>query len=158
MSANINYGADIAIRAWKDDEFKENILNVMKSNETIENAFDIKLGDTQLCIVENSESVHNLIVCTLCSCYPRRILGIPPDWYKSIKYRTLCVEQPRQLLKQEFDLDLPNDISLRVHDSTSELRYMVLPHLPSQVPNWENMSHDELKSYLTRDMLIGVTR
>ncbi len=110
------------------------------AKEFLEKAFEEYHDFNKLKIVENKERVHNVTVCTLCSCYPRPLLGIPPSWYKSLKYRSEIVSNPRKLLKQEFGCDLSNTISIKVYDSTSNLRYLVLPHLPTQIPRWQSMS------------------
>ena len=104
--------------------------------------------------MENTEDVHNVIVCTLCSCYPRALLGISPAWYKSGSYRARVVREPRSVLR-EFGVNLGDDVEIRVHDSTAELRYMVLPQRPAGTVDW---SEDELASLVTRDALIGTQR
>jgi nitrile hydratase len=104
--------------------------------------------------VENTPAVHNVIVCTLCSCYPRALLGLPPGWYKSFAYRSRVVKEPRAVLA-EFGLDLPDDITLRVHDSTADLRYIVVPLRPQGT---EGMSEAELAGLVTRDSMIGVAQ
>ena len=105
-------------------------------------------------VVENAPKVHNLIVCTLCSCYPLPVLGLPPVWYKSAPYRSRAVIDPRGVLA-EFGVELPDDIEIRVWDSTSEVRYLVLPERPAGT---ENMSEDELAALVTRDAMIGTAR
>ena len=87
-------------------------------------------------MMENTENIHNVIVCTLCSCYPRTLLGVPPNWYKSLKYRSEMVRNPK-IIKNEFGCNLDNDIQLNIYDSTSDLRYMVIPYLPQQIPGWQ---------------------
>ena len=113
-------------------------------------AFDI--GPMHLIAVENTEDVHNVIVCTLCSCYPRNLLGLPPDWYKSREYRSRTVREPRAVLR-EFGLDLPDRIKLRVHDSTADMRYIVLPARPDRT---DHLSEAQLADLVTRDSMIGV--
>eukprot|EP01084_Bolivina_argentea_P318076 551543_1 len=152
-----NFGADIVIRAWKDSKFKNRLINDTM-NVLHENGYDTGIGEPcVLRIVENKNDLHNLICCTLCSCYPRNILGIPPDWYKHKKFRSMAVSKPRELLKDEFGLIIPDNMKLKVHDSNNEVRYMILPH-ESQIPNWKYMKEEELKKLITRDMLIGVAR
>ena len=106
-----------------------------------------------LVAVENTETVHNVVVCTLCSCYPRMLLGLPPDWYKSLHYRSRVVKDPRGVLK-EFGLDLPAEVSVQVYDSTADIRYLVIPNRP---PGTEHLSEDALAQLVTRDSMIGVT-
>jgi hypothetical protein len=110
--------------------------------------------DTQLIVLENTAKVHNLIVCTLCSCYPREILGLPPDWYKLKPYRARAVTEPRAVLA-EFGTVIPDDVEVRVNDSTAMVRFLVLPQRPAGT---ENFSEDELASLVTRDAMIGVTK
>ena len=104
--------------------------------------------------VENTESVHNMVVCTLCSCYPRALLGPPPDWYKSFPYRSRAVSDPRGVL-HEFGLDLDDDVEVRVHDSTADIRYLVIPRRPEAT---DSLSEEELAALVTRDSMIGVTQ
>lgn len=142
-------GAQVVARAWDEPEFKERLL-ADASAASREIGFDI--GPMRLIAVENTEDVHNLIVCTLCSCYPRNLLGLPPDWYKTREYRSRAVRDPRAVLK-EFGLDLPSETTLRVHDSTADMRYIVLPKRPEGT---EGMSQDQLAALVTRDSMIGV--
>ncbi len=107
----------------------------------------------KLVVVENTPEVHNLIVCTLCSCYPRMLLGLPPDWYKSKPYRSRAVSEPRAVLA-EFGTEIPDNITVRVHDSTADMRYLVMPMRPE---GSEGMSEDELADLVTRDSMVGVT-
>ena len=107
-----------------------------------------------LIAVENTETIHNVVVCTLCSCYPRMLLGLPPDWYKSLHYRSRVVKDPRGVLK-EFGLELPAEVSVQVYDSTADIRYLVIPARP---PGTEHLSEDALAQLVTRDSMIGVTR
>src|SRR5260370_32961701 len=109
---------------------------------------------TEFVVVENTEKVHNLIVCTLCSCYPRPILGRPPDWYKSFAYRSRAVVEPRAVIL-EFGTELPEDVEVRIFDSSADIRYLVLPRRPEGT---EEMSEDELATLVTRDSMIGVTQ
>jgi nitrile hydratase len=104
-------------------------------------------------VVENTERVHNVIVCTLCSCYPRAVLGLPPSWYKSREYRSRTVREPRKVL-EEFGTNLPTEVEVRVHDSTADMRYLVLPMRPAGT---EGMNEDQLADIVTRDCMIGVS-
>ena len=113
----------------------------------------IEPGPAQLVVLENTPARHNLVVCTLCSCYPKRILGIPPDWYKSRNYRSRVVAEPRAVLK-EFGTEIPDSVVLRTHDSNADMRYVVIPMRP---PGTENWTEDELADIITRDTLVGVT-
>jgi Nitrile hydratase, alpha chain len=110
------------------------------------------MGEAKLTVVENTETVQNVIVCTLCSCYPRAILGLPPDWYRSKSYRSRVVREPRQVLK-ELGTELPDDTTIRVHDSLADLRYLVLPKRPANTEGW---SEERLASVVSRDCMIGV--
>ena len=141
-------GAALVARAWTDPEFKAQVLQDA-GYASREMGFDI--GPMQLIAVENTASVHNVIVCTLCSCYPRNLLGLPPDWYKSRAYRSRVVKTPRAVLR-EFGLDLPGDITVRVHDSTADMRYIVLPARPKDT---DGMDVDALAKLVTRDAMIG---
>ena len=145
-------GARVVARAWTDSAYKERLL----TNAT---AAIAELGYTgmqgeHMIVVENGPSVHNLVVCTLCSCYPWPVLGLPPVWYKSAPYRSRAVIDPRGVLR-EFGLEVPEDTEVRVWDSTAELRYLVLPERP---PSTENMSEEELAALVTRDAMIGVAK
>ena len=144
-------GARVVARAWCDPEFKRRLL-ADGSAACLELGIDIR--PTRLVVVENSEQVHNVIVCTLCSCYPRLLLGLPPDWYKSAEYRSRVVKQPRSVL-QEFGTTIPDSVAVRVHDSTADMRYLVLPLRP---PGTKKFSEEELAALITRDSMIGVTR
>ena len=110
-------------------------------------------GPYKLVVVENTPDTHNVIVCTLCSCYPRWLLGLPPDWYKSRAYRSRVVREPRAVLR-EFGTEIPDDVVVRVHDSTADMRYLVLPMRPAGT---ETMREDELAALVTRDCMIGVS-
>jgi nitrile hydratase subunit alpha len=144
-------GARLVARAWVDPNFKELLLSDGK-------AAALELGidpshPAEFLVVENTPEVHNLIVCTLCSCYPRAVLGRPPDWYKSFAYRSRAVREPRSVMK-EFGFEPPTSVEVVVHDSTADVRYMVLPMRPSGT---ENLSEEELAALVTRDSLIGVS-
>jgi nitrile hydratase alpha subunit len=142
-------GAKVVARAWADAEFKKRLL----TNGTAAVAeMGIPMGDAELIAVENSKEVHNVIVCTLCSCYPRTVLGLPPDWYKSRNYRSRVVVEPRAVLK-EFGTELPDSVTLRTHDSNADMRYLVLPERPPGTTGW---SEEQLAAIVTRDCMIGV--
>ena len=111
---------------------------VMQINFSKFNADYLLRGVMILKVMVNTDKIHNVIVCTLCSCYPRMLLGVPPKWYKSLKYRSEMINNPRKLLKNEFGCNIDNDMILRVYDSTSDLRYIVIPRLPSQIPHWQS--------------------
>jgi len=142
-------GAKVVARAWTDPEFKKRLL----ANGTAAVAeMGIPMGDAELIVVENSSDVHNVIVCTLCSCYPRTVLGLPPDWYKSRNYRSRVVVEPRAVLK-EFGTELPDSVMLRTHDSNADMRYLVLPERPAGTEGW---SEEQLAAIVTRDCMVGV--
>jgi nitrile hydratase len=141
-------GAAVVARAWTDPAFKARLLE-NASEASREMGFDI--GPLHLIAVENTQDTHNLIVCTLCSCYPRNLLGLPPDWYKTRAYRSRAVREPRAVLR-EFGLDLPDHVTVRVHDSTADMRYIVLPARPRGT---DEMTEAELTALVTRDSMIG---
>jgi nitrile hydratase len=142
-------GAKVVARAWTDPQFKKRLL----ANGTSAVAeMGIPMGDAELIVVENSKDVHNIIVCTLCSCYPRTVLGLPPDWYKSRNYRSRVVVEPRAVLK-EFGTELPDSVTLRTHDSNADMRYLVLPERPAGTEGW---SQEQLAAIVTRDCMVGV--
>jgi nitrile hydratase subunit alpha len=143
-------GARLVARAWIDPEFKARLLSDTKA-AALELGIDAS-GPVEFVVVENTPEVHNLIVCTLCSCYPRAILGVPPDWYKSFNYRSRAVIEPRAVM-HEFGFDPGDDVEVVVHDSTADVRYLVLP---MRSPGTEDMSEEELARLVTRDCLIGV--
>jgi len=145
-------GARVVARAWVDPAYKKRLL----SDAT---AAIAELGYTggqgeDMVVLENSVKVHNLVVCTLCSCYPWPVLGLPPVWYKSAPYRSRAVIDPRGVLR-EFGLQLPDDVEVRVWDSTAELRYLVLPERPAGT---ENMTEEALAALVTRDSMVGVAQ
>lgn len=141
-------GAQVVARAWADPTFRAALLRDA-STATRDMGFDI--GPLNLIALENSADVHNIVVCTLCSCYPRNLLGLPPDWYKSRAYRSRTVREPRSVLA-EFGVDLPASTTVRVHDSTADMRYIVIPARPA---GSEGLSQDALASLVTRDSMIG---
>lgn len=142
-------GAKIVARAWSDMDFKSRLINDPKS-AVAELGHDI--GPLNLIVLENTDSVHNVVVCTLCSCYPRWILGLPPDWYKSREYRSRVVREPRKVL-EEFGTLIDDQREVRVHDSTADMRYLVLPKRPEGT---DELSEEDLVSLIGRDALIGV--
>lgn len=145
-------GAKVVARAWVDPEFRSRLLaNGRKACEEFGISF---YDDTELIVLENTDKVHNLIVCTLCSCYPRPLLGLPPDWYKLKPYRARAVKEPRALLA-EFGTTIPDDVEIRVSDSTSMVRYLVLPQRPEGT---EDFNEEQLASLVTRDAMIGVVK
>jgi hypothetical protein len=145
-------GSKIVARAWVDPEFRARLL--ANGRATLEELGVDFFEDTQLIVLENTDKVHNLTCCTLCSCYPREILGLPPDWYKQRPYRARAVREPRALLA-EFGTVIPHDVEIRVSDSTAMVRYLVLPQRP---PHTEHFTEEQLASLVTRDAMIGVVR
>jgi nitrile hydratase len=142
-------GARVVARAWVSDAYRKRLLeDGTKACEEL----GLDVPALRLVVVENTPDVHNMIVCTLCSCYPRMLLGIPPDWYKSRNYRSRAVSEPRAVL-EEFGLSLSQEIRIRVHDSTADMRYLVLPMRPAGTEGW---SEERLASIVTRDCMIGV--
>ena len=145
-------GAQVVARAWVDPAYKQRLLTD-SDKAMAELGFGGQQGEHML-VVENTPTVHNMIVCTLCSCYPWPVLGLPPVWYKSAPYRSRSVIDPRGVLR-EFGLELGDDVEVRVWDSTAELRYLVLPERPART---EGMSEKELADLVTRDSMIGVAK
>jgi len=141
-------GAAVVARAWTDPAFREALL-ADASAATRDMGFDI--GSLRLIALENTADAHNMVVCTLCSCYPRNLLGLPPDWYKSRAYRSRAVKEPRKVLA-EFGVTLPDRTTVRVHDSTADMRYVVIPQRPAGTQGW---SVDALAALVTRDSMIG---
>jgi nitrile hydratase len=147
-------GARIVARAWMDPAYKKRLLNPETATAAIaELGYNGAEGE-HMVVVENTPKVHNLVVCTLCSCYPWPTLGLPPVWYKSAAYRSRAVIDPRGVLR-EFGLDLTADVEVRVWDSTADTRYLVLPERPSGI---ERMSEEKLAELVTRDSMVGVAR
>jgi nitrile hydratase len=142
-------GAKVIARAWVDPAFKARLL--ADGSAAVE---ELGFGGALLAVVENTPEVHNLVVCTLCSCYPNALIGLPPTWYKSFAYRSRAVIEPRAVLR-EFGLELDESVEIRVWDSSSELRYMVLPERPVGT---ERLSEEELAELVTRDAMIGVAK
>ena len=142
-------GAKVVARAWVDAGYKKRLLeNGTKACEEL----GLDVPALKLVAVENTPQTHNAIVCTLCSCYPRMLLGIPPDWYKSRNYRSRMVREPREVLA-EFGLRIPEETQIRVHDSTADMRYLVLPMRPAGTEGW---SEERLAGLVNRDCMIGV--
>ncbi len=145
-------GARLVARAWVDPAFKQRLLADARV-AALELGLDS--GPSPVVVaLENTEAVHHMVVCTLCSCYPKALLGPPPDWYKSLPYRSRAVSDPRGVLR-EFGLELSEDVELRVVDSTADVRYLVIPHRPAGT---ERLTEAELTSIVTRDSMIGVAR
>ena len=145
-------GKRVVARAWADPEFKSRLLE--NSTAAIASmGYESSHGE-HMRVVENTEDVHNLVVCTLCSCYPWPVLGLPPVWYKSAPYRSQAVADPRGVLRQ-FGTDLPDDVEIRVWDSTSEMRFLVLPERPAGTDGW---SEEQLTELVTRNSMIGVEK
>ena len=145
-------GARVIVRAWTDPDFKARLL-ANASDAIVEMGYDAVQGEDMV-VVENTRAVHNLVVCTLCSCFPWATLGLPPVWYKSAPYRSRAASDPRGVLA-EFGTAIADEAEVRVWDSNAELRYMVLPERPAGT---NGMSEDELLALVTRDSMIGVTR
>jgi nitrile hydratase len=145
-------GARLVARAWVDPAFKRRLLDDARAAA---HELGLDPGPSPVVVaLENTEDVHHVVVCTLCSCYPRALLGPPPDWYKSLPYRSRAVSDPRAVLR-EFGLDLDDDVELRVVDSTADVRYLVVPRRP---PGTESLGEDELAALVTRDSMIGVAQ
>ena len=143
-------GARVVARAWTDPAFKARLL---ANGTTACEELGIEMAATKLIVVESTPDVHNLVVCTLCSCYPRMLLGLPPDWYKSRAYRARAVREPRAVLR-EFGTEPPDGVTVRVHDSTADMRYLVLPLRPTGTEGW---SEERLAGLVTRDSMVGVS-
>ncbi|MGE5131162.1 MAG: nitrile hydratase subunit alpha [Sphingomonadaceae bacterium] len=142
-------GARVVARAWTDAAYKRRLL---EDGSAACEELGLDVPALRLIVVENTPAVHNVIVCTLCSCYPRMLLGLPPDWYKSHNYRSRVVREPRAVLA-EFGTVVPAEVTIRVHDSTADMRYMVLPMRPARTEGWDE---ERLAALVTRDSMIGV--
>lgn len=143
-------GAKVVAKAWTDPQFEKRLLK--DPLKAINEDFDLQISTPlELVVLQNTPEVHNVVVCTLCSCYPRMLLGIPPAWYKSTDYRSRVVVEPRKVLR-EFGVALPDQVQVRVSDSTADIRYLVLPMRPAGT---EGMSVEELEALVTRDTMIG---
>jgi nitrile hydratase len=142
-------GASMVARAWVDPGYKARML---ADGSAAAEEIGLDVGPLKLVVVENTAAVHSLVVCTLCFCYPRMLLGLPPDWYKSRPYRSRAVREPRAVLR-EFGTHVPDEVEVRVHDSTADMRYLVLPLRPEGTDGW---SEPALAALVTRDTMIGV--
>ena len=142
-------GAAVVAQAWTDPDFKARLL---ADGTAACESIGLDMGPTRLMVVESTDTVHNVIVCTLCSCFPRMLMGVPPDWYKSKEYRSRVVREPRVVLK-EFGTQPGANVSVRVHDNSADMRYLVLPKRPEGT---DGMSREELAKLVTRDSMIGV--
>jgi len=145
-------GAKVVARAWTEPEYRAFLLE--NGTEAINDMGFLGAQGSQMVVVENTSHIHNVVVCTLCSCYPWPVLGLPPTWYKSSAYRARVVRDPRGVLK-EFELELTDDVEVRVWDSTSEMRYLVLPERPAGT---DGMAADELAELVTRNSLVGTEK
>jgi nitrile hydratase subunit alpha len=143
-------GARVVAKAWSDADYRARLLE--NGTDAIAELGVSGIQGENMVVVENTENVHNIVVCTLCSCYPWPVLGLPPRWYKSPPYRSRVVREPRAVL-EEFGVEVPSDVEVRVWDSSAEIRYMVLP---SQPEGTEGKSEEELAELVTRDGMIGV--
>ena len=144
-------GASVVAKAWTDPDFKKRLVE-----DATEACAELGIGGLQgedMVVVENTDTVHNVIVCTLCSCYPWPVLGLPPNWYKQPAYRSRIVREPRKVLREDFGYDIPDSVEIRVWDSSSEMRYWVLPKRPEGT---DGMSEKDLAALVTRDSMIGV--
>lgn len=146
-------GKKVVARAWTDDEYREQLLS--NPTATLEEEGYTGLDGVEIIVVENTETLHNVMVCTLCSCFPWPVLGLPPTWYKQPGYRSRMVRRPRETLREDFDLDLEDEIEIRVRDTSAEIRYMVLPQPPDGI---EKVSQDDIPEYVSRGAMIGVKR
>ncbi|KRC52596.1 MULTISPECIES: nitrile hydratase subunit alpha [unclassified Nocardioides] len=144
-------GAQVVVRAWTDPAFKARL--VADASEACKELGISGLQGEDMVVVENTEAVHNVIVCTLCSCYPWPVLGLPPNWYKDPQYRAAITREPRKVLRESFGFTVPDDVEVRVWDSSSEMRYWVLPQRPAGTEGW---SDEQLLALVTRDAMIGV--
>ncbi len=144
-------GARMVARAWLDPDFKARMLEDVNAAAK---EMDIDAGSIPIRAVENTADIHHVIVCTLCSCYPRHLIGLPPDWYKSREYRSRVISEPRTVLA-EFGTDIADDVEVRVHDSTADLRYLVIPERPQGT---DDLDEDGLYALVTRDSMIGVSK
>lgn len=142
-------GGKVVARAWSDPDFRERLLQ--DGSKAIAELGYTGVQGEDMVVVENTDDIHNIVVCTLCSCYPWPTLGLPPIWYKSAPYRARVVNDPRGVLK-EFDVELSEDVEIRVWDSNAELRYLVLPQRPAGT---ESLNEDQLAELVTRDSMIG---
>lgn len=142
-------GAKMVAKAWTDPAFKQRMLADVNAAAS---ELGIDAGGIPIKAIENTEGTHNVVVCTLCSCYPRLLIGLPPDWYKARAYRSRVIREPRAVLR-EFGTEIPDDVEVRVHDSTADLRYLIIPRRPAGTEGW---SAEKLEALVTRDTMIGV--
>jgi len=145
-------GARVVARAWVDPDFKARLL--ANGKQAVRDLLGIDTGTTELVALENTDQVHHVVVCTLCSCYPRAVLGLPPAWYKSLAYRSRTIANPRSVLR-EFGMQLDPSVEVQVVDSTADIRYLVIPRRPAGT---EGMTEEQLAELVTRDSMIGVAR
>ena len=145
-------GARVVAHAWANPDFKQRLLSDPRA-ALVELGYSLPDATPKLAVIENTEKVHYMVVCTLCSCYPRALLGRPPDWYKSLAYRSRAVADPRSVMR-EFGLELNKDVEVRVLDSTADLRYLVLPQRPDGT---EHLDEEGLSQLVSRDSMIGVS-
>jgi nitrile hydratase len=144
-------GAKVVAKAWADPEFRERLVT-----DATEACKELGIGGLQgedMVVVANTDTVHNVIVCTLCSCYPWPVLGLPPNWYKDPQYRAAITREPRTVLRETFKFSVPDSVEVRVWDSSSEMRYWVLPQRPAGTDGW---TAEQLAALVTRDSMIGV--
>jgi nitrile hydratase len=144
-------GARVVAKAWSDPDFKARLVE--DATEACKELGISGLQGEDMVVVENTDTVHNIIVCTLCSCYPWPVLGLPPNWYKDPQYRAAITREPREVLREAFNFTVPEDVEVRVWDSSSEMRYWVLPQRPAGTEGW---TEDQLVDLITRDSMIGV--
>ncbi|NYI45839.1 nitrile hydratase [Nocardioides aromaticivorans] len=144
-------GAQVVVRAWIDPAFRARL--VADASEACQELGISGLQGEDMVVVENTDTVHNIIVCTLCSCYPWPVLGLPPNWYKDPQYRAAITREPRKVLRESFGFTVPDEVEVRVWDSSSEMRYWVLPQRPAGTEGW---SEEQLLALVTRDAMIGV--
>lgn len=142
-------GSKMVAKAWTDPAFKQRLLEDVNAAAS---ELGIDAGGIPIKALENTETTHNVVVCTLCSCYPRLLIGLPPDWYKARAYRSRVIREPRAVLR-EFGTVIPDDVEVRVHDSTADLRYLVIPRRPDGTEGW---NAEKLEALVTRDTMIGV--
>lgn len=144
-------GARVVAKAWSDPEFKARLIE--DATAACQELGISGLQGEDMVVLENTDTVHNIIVCTLCSCYPWPVLGLPPNWYKDPQYRAAITREPRKVLSEAFNFTVPEDVEVRVWDSSSEMRYWVLPQRPAGTEDW---TEDQLVDVVTRDSMIGV--
>ncbi|WP_158817430.1 nitrile hydratase subunit alpha [Methylocapsa sp. S129] len=144
-------GAKVVARAWSDEAFKQRLLD--NPNGALAEMGVSRLQGEDMVVVENTDEVHNILVCTLCSCYPWNVLGLPPVWYKSTPYRSRIVKEPRAVLRDDFGVAVPDSKEVRIWDANAELRYMVLPQRPVGT---ESLTEEQLAELVTRDSMLGV--